>query len=473
MKKLLATLLLAAMLITTSCAAEPVTLLPFLDESSSGEYDYGGVEIVISSEGNSKDSLDKYWTNIMGYDTNTMYGDAILARVADVEENLGVKISYAEEMDGAESLQPKLMAGTFVADIVNYSDFGGMQNFAAGGMLLPITNFEHIDLSETWKYGGPNVLEGGMINSIPYSVQPVSWPGNEATGISSIIYNKDLIEEYSLTDPHEFWESENWYWDTFEDTYLKPSVDLAEDEWMISASEKIFWYGLMYSNNVQYVYANANGEYAVNAKPQSLIEAIQTGVDWYKNYKDKFELFTDFWTHKNYDEGLAVFTVSSADLTVNSSIDVVSGLMPFPCGPSAEYGTWCQAFDRIEGYGITVGSNEPEIAAHVISELFEPLDEYLGMSLEEYYKTMMFNTETDAEIYMELNKDVRYDYTFAGGSDLMRGVNNSFSAAIKSGRAANETADAYANQITAIMSAHALPNFDYMYKNYYSLENAD
>lgn len=473
MKKIFAFVLLAAMLISTSCAAEPMTLLPFLDASSDGEVDYGGVEILISSEGNSMDDEDRYWAGIFDFDTNTMYGEAILDRVAAVEENLGVKILYDKELDGAVSMAQKLMAGTYVADVVNYTDFGGMQNFAQAGMLLPMTDFEHIDLSETWKYGNANVLEGAMINSVPYAVQPVAWPQWEPSGISSIIYNTELLDEYALTDPHEFWENENWYWDEFEDAYLKPAITMEEDEWVISASEKIFWYGLMYSNDVQYVSANANGEYTVNAKPQSLIEAVQKGSDWYKDYKDKIELFSDFWTHENYDEGLAIFTVSGATLTVSAAIDVVSGLMPFPCGPSATYGNWRQAFDRIQGWGIPITSNEPDIAAHVISELFEPLDEYLGVTLEEYYKDMMFNTEIDAEIYMELIKDVRYDYTFSGGSDLMRSINNNFSSAIKSGKSGNEAADTYAGQIMAIMTAHALPNYDYMYKHFYSIENAD
>ncbi len=473
MKKLLASILLVAILFVTSCAAEPAVLLPFLDSSSDGEIDYGGVKLIFSNEGNGMDEEERFWTAIFAFDTNTMYGDAILGRIADVEKKLGVEIEFDKELDGMQSMGPKLMAGTYVADVVNYSDFGGMQNFAQAGMLLPMNGFEHIDLSETWKYGGPNVLEGAMINSVPYAVQPVSWPHWEAMGISSIIYNTELVDEYALTDPHEFWENENWYWDEFEEAYLKPPINMEEDEWVISASEKVFWYGLMYSNDVQYVTSNANGEFTVNAKPQSLIEAVQEGGDWYRDYRDKIELFSDFWTHENYDEGLAIFTVSGPTLTVSAGIDVVSGLMPFPCGPSATYGNWCQAFDRIEGWGIPITSNEPEITAHVISELFEPLDEYLGVTLEEYYKEMMFNTEIDAEIYMELIKDVRYDYTFAGGADLMRSVNNNFSSAIKSGRAANETADAYAGQITSIMTQYALPNYEYMYKNFYSLQDAD
>ena len=473
MKKILAFLLLAVMLVSTSCAAEPVTLLPFLNDSGSNGVNYGGVEIIINSNANAMNDDETYWAQILKYDTNTNYGDAILARVADVEEKLGVKISYDTEADGEDILPLQIMAGTYVGDIVNYTSFGAMENFASANLLFPMTNFDHIDLAETWKYGNANVLEGAMVKSVPYAVQPVQWPDWEPSGISSMIYNMDMISELSLTDPHEFWENENWYWDTFEDTYLNVTTGLSEDEWMLSASEYIFWYGLMYSNDVQFVSANADGEYVVNSMPQSIIEAVQEGVDWYQNHRDIVNLYSEYWSHKDYDNGLSVFTVTGATTAVSASIDVTSGLMPFPCGPSATYGTWRQAFDRIDGFGIPITSPEPDIAAHVISELFEPLDEYLGVSLEEYYKEMMFNTETDAEIYMELIKDVRYDYTFHGGSDLMRSVNNNFSSAIKSGKAANEAAETFSNQILAIMTAYALPNYEYMYKNFYSLENAD
>ena len=465
MKKIFSILVLVVALFITSCGATAPELLEFIVDEGSG-VDYGGIGIIISSEKNGMNEKETAWLNILNYDTNTGYGDAILSRVADIEKNLGVKISYDTEEDGAAAMKLKLMAGAYIADMVNYTSFGGMENFAAAGMLHPMTGFEHIDLSETWKYGDANVLEGAMVNSVPYAVQPISWPKWEATGITSIIYNMDILEEISATDPHEFWENLNWYWDTFEETYLKGVSMTGEDEWVMSASEKLYYYAFAYANDIQYVSAGSDGSYVVNTKPQALIEALEEASQWYKDYgNDKLKLFSDYWTHEDFDEELALFTISNPTLPGTS--DVRCGLMPFPCGPSNTYGRWCQAFDRIAGFGIPVSSIEPDVAAHVLSELFEPLDEYLG-PLEDYYKEMIFNTEVDAEIYMELVRDARYDYTFHGGSDLMRAVNNSFSGAIKAGRGAVETADMYSSGVAAIVNDYILPNYDYMYKNYYS-----
>ena len=153
-------------------------------------------------------------------------------------------------------------------------------------------------------------------------------------------------------------------------------------------------------------------------------------------------------------------------------VDFMSGLMPFPCGPSMEYGIWGQAIQRIRGFGITRTSDEPEIAAHVLSMLFEPLDKYIG-TREEYYNTYVFEDSLDTEIYFEITKNTRYDYTFDGGSDLFRGVTNNLSGVLRAQSTVSEAIQSYAGAIEAIAEEHILPNYDYMYKNYYSVRDAE
>jgi len=466
MKKIITALMLAVALFITSCTTAAPELLEFI-KSRDGSVDYNGVKVIIHSEGNEMNDNDTAWKRVLSYDTNTQYGDAINDRIAKIEENLVVDIVLDTDSSGSETMRMKLMAGTYMADLVNYTDFGGMQNFASAKLLYPITDFsDYIDLSETWKYGDANVLEGGMINSVPYSVQPVSWPNWQATGISSIIYNLDIMKENAITDPHEFWENENWTWDNFEEAYLKGVTLSKEGMWVFSASEKMYFYGLAYSNDVQYVSVGSDGSYVVNSRPQELFETLQTGARWYAEYRDKMDLFSAFWEHEDFDEGMAFMTISSATLA-GTHEDVSCGLMPFPSGPSNTYGMWAQAFDRIQGFGIPVSSFNPDIAAHVLSELFEPFDEYIG-PIEDYFREMIFMTDLDAEIYMELISDARYDYTFDGGSDLMRAVNNNFSGAMVQGRSPGEALDLYSNAVLSIVEKHALPNYDYMYKNYYS-----
>ena len=471
MRKIVSALMLVVALFITSCTASAPELLEFIKDLG-GSVDYGGAKVIIHSENNELNEKETDWQRILSYDTNTQYGEAIMDRIDKIEKNLKVDIVLETDINGAESMSLRLMSGSYIADLVNYTSMGGMQSFAAGRLLYPITDFsDHIDLSETWKYGDANVLEGGMINSVPYSVQPVSWPNWQAVGISSVIYNLEIMAENSITDPHEFWETENWYWDVFEDTYLKGVTLSKEGQWLMSASEKLYYYALAYSNDLQYVKVASDGSYIVDSRPQALTEVLQTGTQWYADYKDKIELFDEYWTHEEFDNGNAFMTISSPTLAATESF-IECGLMPFPCGPSCEYGVWSQAFDRIQGFGISRYSPNPEVSAHVLSELFEPFDEYIG-PIEDYYREMVFMTELDAEIFLEMIEDARYDYTFNGGSDLMRGVNNNFSSAMVAGRSPGEILDANSNSVQSIIEKHALPNYDYMYKNFYSLREGE
>lgn len=478
MKRVIATILLAVMVLVTSCGAEPPVLLDFLGPQTDGN-DFGGVEIIINSDFNGEAEDDSgakkgYLGTVLRYNLETTLGDAISQRTDAVESALNVTIKYEYEVD-RETARMKLMSGTWNADITSYTGFGGMQDFAQAGMLYPITDFDIIDLTETWKYGGPNVLEGGMINSVPYSVQPVSWPGWEPMECYALFYNRDIGDMNGITDPQEFYENETWVWDTFESEYLA-KVNIS------GGSERIpclatgidpLYYCLSYSNNVQYVEMGADGAFRVNATPPELIEALSEGREWVTNYADNMDLSAGYWDHDEYEEGNGYMTLASPSSIVTGSlayeVDFFSGIMPFPCGPSAEYGRWAQAIQRIEGFGIPVSSDEPEVAAHVIANLFEPFDEYIG-TLEEYYSSMAFQAGTyDTEIYTSLDDYSKYDYTFAGGSDLMRGVNNSLAMVLRSSKGVSEAVQAYVGQITSIATTYILPNYDYMYNNYYSL----
>ena len=481
MKRIIATILLAVMVLVTSCGAEPPVLMDFLGPQTDGN-DFGGVTIKINSDTNSEaedDSGSKkgFIGTVLRYDLETTLGDAIMQRTEAVKKALNVNIEYEWEVD-RETARMKLMSGSWDADITSYTGFGGMQDFAAAGMLHPIADFDIIDLNETWKYGGPNVLEGGMVNSVPYSVQPVSWPGWEPMECYALFYNRDIGSTNGITDPQEFYENQTWVCDTFESEYLA-KVNIT------SGSEKIpcmatgvdpLYYCLTYSNNVQYVEMGADGAFRVNATPPELIEALEEGRSWLSEYADNFDLTAGYWDHDNYDDGYGYMTLASPGTIVTGSlayeVDFFSGIMPFPCGPSVEYGRWGQAIQRIEGFGIPISSKEPEVAAHVISELFEPFDEYIG-TLEEYYSSMTFEEGTyDTEIYTSLDDYSKYDYTFAGGSDLMRGVNNNLASVLRSSKGVAEAIQSYSGQITVIAEKYILPNYDYMYNNYYAnLEN--
>lgn len=478
MKRIISIFILSAILLISACGAAPVELLDFLGAETNG-YDFGGVEISISSTYiMPADNSDVGAFNKLFFDANTIFGDAILDRAEAIEKNLNVTLNFKNH--ARDQVRMLLMANSLDADIVNYIEFGDMQNFAAAGYLLPITDFaDIIDLSQTEKYGGANVLEGAMINSVPYAVQPVSWPGWEPAECYVMAYNRDMFSENSIVDPQEFYENKTWTWDTFENEYLaKVNIETSLGKIPVLGTGPVpLFYGLSYSNDVQYVKRNAAGEYVVDATPAELIEALEEGRSWVTTYGSNIDLSAGYWDFNEYMDERALMTLTAPEQLIYGGlaygVEFLSGLMPFPCGPSMEYGIWGQAIQRIRGFGITRTSSEPEVAAHVIAQLFEPFDDYIG-SREEYYDTYVFASDSyDTEIYFAITENTRYDYTFDGGSDLFRSITNNLAGVLRAQSTVSEAVQSYSGAIESIAEEYIFPNYDYMYKNYYSIRDAE
>ncbi len=471
-RKLLAILLLSVMVLTTACSGDPVELLAFIDDGPA-ELDYEGYKFQYFWDGGT--SYDDK-THVLGYDKNTTQGEAMFKRINDIEENLNIEflINYTYDYS---LYQTAAMSGTIQADAFSYSYMNAMQVFAQSGFLHPITNFpDQIDLNDTDKYGAANVLEPAMVNSVPYAVTPCFWIGYQPLENYTLCYNKDLILGNGLTDFHEFWEAENWTWETFENEFLaKAKVENAEGYIPALSTWDIAYFDfLIYSNNVQFVKKNEAGETVANPYPEEFIEAYEQGFEWVHNYPDTVDIDQGMHDCDVFLYGNAMTSLVSASsyitggVAYNKNATFNYGIMPCPAGPSAPYGVWAQLVERMNGIGIATTSPEPEIAATVLSHWFEPFEEFGGREgLYDYYNTNVFLTETDTEIYFALMEHVRYDYTFWDQNDVGREMAYQFGSSIRQGRGISEAMEKNVNIINEMVYDYILPNFDYMYENYY------
>ncbi len=464
-------LTLAILLTFTACSGEALTLLPFIDENADMDIDYGGYDVNIYFENSNYDEN----ITIYCYDKNTQQGEALLKRISDIKNEINVNIKFNTSYTYS-TYQVAAMSGNIDADLFTYGYMNAMQVFANGGFLHPITDFpEYIDLSDTDKYGTAPVLEAAMINSVPYAVQPCFWPGYQSLDAYILTYNKDMILSNGITDFHEFWENETWTWDTFEKEFLAKANVTNSDGYIYAMSMVPIQYfsALFYSNDVQFVTKNSANENIINPYPDAFINAYETGLKWATTYKNTIFFESGVHSTENFMAeksmtGLAFASeVTTGTIAYNAKFDY--GFMPIPAGPDATYGVWAQYIDRINGFGIAKTSEEPAIAAHTLSLLYEPFEEFGGRAgLYDYYNTNVFLTETDTEIFFELMKNVRYDYTFWDRSDVGRQVHSDFGDAIKNGVGISEAMERNRNVVNEMVYDFILPNFDYMYENYYS-----
>ena len=471
MKKItsLIALILATLMALTACGGESVELLKFIDDSSNG-VDYEGYQVKIYFDNTQYDET----TTIFWYDKNTLQGEALLKRISDIKEEINVDIVFNPKYTFS-TYQTAAMSGNVDADIFTYSYMNAMQMFANNGFLYPITDFsDYIDLNDTDKYGAANVLEAGMINSVPYAVLPCYWPGYQPLDSYILVYNKDLTIPNGIADFHEFWEAGNWTWDTYEEEFLAKAFVENSNGYIYAMSMVPIQYfsSLLYSNNVQFVTRNDAGENIINPYPDSFITAYEKGAEWATEYKDTICFESGVSSIDNFMAELSMVGLANAGDVTTGTVAYGAkfdyGLMPFPAGPDATYGVWAQYMQRISGLGIAKASEEPTIAAHTLSLLLEPFEEFGGRDgLYDYYNTNVFLTETDTEIYFALMENVRYDYTFWEQEDVGRQVHSEFGTAIKQGIGVSEAMEKFRNTINELVYENIEPNFDYMYENYY------
>ena len=466
LKKLALTVLSGLMI--TACSGEAVELMDFIDENSS--IDYEGYQCYYLSR---KDTATSD-THILGYDKTTLQGEAVIKRIADIKKDINVEViidnSYEES-----TYQIAAMSGLVKADILSMYYMNGMQVLASGGFLHPITDFsDYINLNDTEKYGGANVLEPVMINSVPYAVQPLYWPGYQTADNLVLVSNTDMLSMYGITNFHEFYENETWTWDTFENELLKKFNVERSDGLLpaLSVKESEFFDMMIYSNNVQFVTKNSEGANIANPLPDSFITAYDKTKEWLATYdnidSDNPWVNVDDFLNEDAAVTLAQGSTVTQGVIAYKDSSFSYNIMPFPCGPDAPYGKWANFIMSMRGIGIAKASVEPTIAAHTLSLLLEPFEEFGGdAGLYEFYNSSIFISETDTKIFFDIADDVRYDYTFWDQSDVGRDMAARFGTAAKQGLSVAEAYEKYKYDLNQMVYDYILPNYDYMYENYY------
>lgn len=340
-------------------------------------------------------------------------------RLSDIESELDVDIELTSkgEADFAEYYVASIGSGMKLVDIFYRGDYNSLWDLAVGGVLFPMTDFpDFIDLSDSYKYGTPGVLEAAMINGVPYAVQPSYWPGLQGVECCILTYNADRFQTLGLTPLHEYYENKEWTWDTFLKycDFSSAVISKDEDEKIFCANPMYLLNLMFYSNGFDYVDVE-DGVPQLNLGDSSAV----TSIEFYQKlfaYEDSIKYVSSVNDNDSFIEGKTLSQLVLAQYLITGEIaygiDFAFNIVPFPNGPDVEYGEWGQTVTRIFGLAIPTSSESPEMSAHIISELAEPFEEFGGSreGLYEYYKENVFLSDLDVDIFFELEKDVRYDY---------------------------------------------------------------
>ncbi len=244
MKKRVLILLLAAMLLSgcggnttndTSTDTESTTPTENLTDKTAetetelhddlpDDLDFDGTEIGICS---SRSTAYTGNLDIAEYDENSSSLDqAIYNRNRNIEERLDVRISEFLASGAAEAEKTfvnTVTAGDNAYPILHQAD-RTVFSFGLKGYMLDLNrDMPYIDLTKPyWQQDGNAVL--GLMGKQYGAFTELSLRPYDYTHL--LVFNQDLIREYSLANPHDYWRNNDWTFDRFEELITAVHDDL-------------------------------------------------------------------------------------------------------------------------------------------------------------------------------------------------------------------------------------------------------
>jgi len=457
MKKIIAFILFAALTLgLLSCAQKETEQIPEYNDFEATEFDLEGYECVIVQ------SFDE--AHPFQYPEGTLLADLYLKRLKDISNDWNCEISIDCVTVGGylDSTIPFIAAGTHIGEIACTTT---PYNLVKAGVLYPLDVLkDHLDYTNSEKFGSFGLLEHGMKDGIPYTVSPVAWPGKQASYSYNIFaVNEGLIKRYGKVDPRDYVENGEWTWDNFEKVLPDYQIDDGTVKATAMNATWSFTLDMAMMNGADYVKRNSDGTLSPAFDSVNVAEAF----DWCaKLFTEKADYIT-FDGHYDMVEGFINDEIVLANTSLTHMINEIIyesedyGIVPFPCGPRGTYGVWKSAVNSFDCMGIYVNAMYPEAAAKIIDRMFEPFEGYETKEDIEQYASTIFYDKRDVEYFTTYLENVRWDYWIVGIYDYFSNAKDS----VKRGVGSAEIISRYSEAVNNLIEEYVIPNAEFIQKS--------
>ena len=395
--------------------------------------------------------------------TGEAINDAKFNRNVAVGEKLNVKVitqeaSAAGEGNGYNEISRDVQAGTSSCDLATACGYS-TSKLSMNNFLMDICTVPYIDLEASWWDQVAN-KDLKVLDQLFYTTGDVTVSDNDAT--YCVMFNKNLITQYSLENPYEMVENGTWTIDKFMSMAEAVSLDLNGDG-IFDTNDR---YGVLVWDDTMMGIVNCSGEKCSVVNEEGLIELTlntektMTILDKFLTFAQKKEIVYAY-QRANWDDSLLV-TMFSGDqsLFLTQLIQLVPkmremdsdfGILPYFKYDEAQQnyfttiGSWHSVFVCVPN-----GQQDAErtgiITEVLASESYDLTEAY-------YDKTLKGKTTRDEEssamldiIFANRVYDLGWYFQFGGYNEgvmnQFRNYKNDFASAYKtSEKAANKVID--------------------------------
>ena len=412
--KFLAIVLLFAILFA-SCSASPEIAPEYKPNTNTS--DFGGATF------NWGFSMHRYageQENVFGYKPDTNFADTALERKKEVEDKFHCTINVDNNSNSltiGDRLSVSLRSGAKLYDLAtcDTSVLSGMVR--SGGYLVGLSSL--LDVSNTEKFGEPNMLQVMLWDDDLYGVVPFAWPELVSARLGLLItVNENLVARLGQTDPREYVENATWTWDQFEQTLADLTYqDTGRTIYAFNCHDAYFAMNMFLSNGVTFCeYEDDKVVFGAYTEPGRV--ALQRAQDIYTKTCKDF-IYPDSSTTGHFLTEESVMGTSFLSDILNSVLYEMDnvGVIPFPQGPNATPGVYQSYYEEFT-YATVIPSNanDYEASAKIIDAMYEPFEGYeTKQDIIEYLAEQAFFDSRDAEVFMTAVRNTQYCFFWEGG----------------------------------------------------------
>lgn len=423
MKNIISFVLMAvfSLSILSACGNSEYNLMSFLPTNGDiGRLDFGGAKFITTGGWDTFDTRDEK-------NFDTLDSDRRLYKTAQVEKLLNVDLVQDNE---AISEVSSYYYTLFLADNLPYhiSPQQGTPNpvydMYKSGMIMPLDYIPAIDLSDEEFYGTADGRRAVTFDGLTYA--HMGGVDSEGTNRGFLAYNSHYIKTFGVADPQELYEQGKWTFDTFAEM-LKNVSDMSNPDKPIYAMSvysdpQMLPLCAVFANGGQVVKQETNGKYVFALEDKEAMEALQ----WVYDLHQTCSINLDEYPNDMFKNGMSTFFLGRS-WSINRALEADSEVdefyfIPFPYGPSGEYGVSTASYASEEG-GTVFFSDKDETFVGKVYDFWLRYDEYpdyLQKDEIEYALTNNFWSNESYDNYCKAESVYEYDYFSQIGADLYR-----------------------------------------------------
>ena len=450
MKRIISFICIAALMISvlSACGGEAVTLMSFMP-SNDGALDFGGAQIVCTGG----------WSYFhVESDSTSLDSDRKRYRTAQVEKELNVDLvtDFNAKSEDSSYYMTLYIANNLKWDVsVQRGTPNPIYNMYKAGMLEPLEYMGGMDLSDTEVYGTPerrrSVTFGGMTYAYNNDL------GDDGGNRGFLAYNDHHIKLFGAADPQELYEQGKWTFETFAE--MLPNVSaLSDPENPIYAltlynDPQMLSFSAVFANGGQVVKQDASGKYVFALEDKEATESLE----WVADLWETSDIYQESWPPNLFKKGCATFYLGRT-FSIDNALDADSAVdefyyIPFPCGPSGEYGVSSGTYASEEGGTVFFNTSDTDLVGRVFDYWlrFDDYPDNLYLDKDKYELENRYWSQESYDHYKRGFAVQGYDYFFQIGSELYNDFADALYEATIGKSAYSTLFDKYSDRIQAAL----------------------